>query len=91
MFWKAQLSQFCLQLVCFSEVCLKVTGECSYLISIIEDNFELLKEVRVYGEKNKIDVLNLNNVMFKTVFRDIDRWHSSADDPCQLFFLVFLG
>ncbi|KAM6363716.1 focadhesin isoform 1-T2 [Pluvialis apricaria] len=44
-FWKAQLSQFCLQLVCFCEVCLNVTGECSSLISLIEDNFELLKEV----------------------------------------------
>ncbi|XP_053909823.1 focadhesin isoform X1 [Cuculus canorus] len=44
-FWKVQLSQFCLQLVCFCEVCLNVTGECSSLISLIEDNFELLKEV----------------------------------------------
>ncbi|NXG81666.1 FOCAD protein, partial [Stercorarius parasiticus] len=44
-FWKAQLSQFCLQLVCFCEVCLSITGECSSLISLIEDNFELLKEV----------------------------------------------
>ncbi|XP_063176003.1 focadhesin [Chroicocephalus ridibundus] len=44
-FWKAQLSQFCLQLVCFCEVCLNVTGECSSLISLIEDNFEVLKEI----------------------------------------------
>ncbi|NWY51564.1 FOCAD protein, partial [Chionis minor] len=44
-FWKVQLSQFCLQLVCFCEVCLNVTGECSSVISLIEDNFELLKEV----------------------------------------------
>ncbi|NXG65496.1 FOCAD protein, partial [Hemiprocne comata] len=44
-FWKDQLSQFCLQLLCFCEVCLNVTGECSSLISLIEDNFELLKEV----------------------------------------------
>uniref|UniRef100_A0A8C3JAC8 Focadhesin n=1 Tax=Calidris pygmaea TaxID=425635 RepID=A0A8C3JAC8_9CHAR len=44
-FWKAQLSQFCLQLICFCEVCLNVTGECSSLISLLEDNFELLKEV----------------------------------------------
>ncbi|KFM04188.1 Focadhesin [Aptenodytes forsteri] len=44
-FWKVQLSQFCLQLLCFCEVCLNVTGECSSLISLIEDNFELLKEV----------------------------------------------
>ncbi|XP_009081851.1 PREDICTED: focadhesin-like, partial [Acanthisitta chloris] len=43
-FWKAQLSQFCLQLLCFCEVSLNVTGECSSLISLIEDNFELLKE-----------------------------------------------
>ncbi|NXM79001.1 FOCAD protein, partial [Serilophus lunatus] len=45
MFWKAQLSQFCLQLLCFCEVCLSATGECSSLISLIEHNFELLKEV----------------------------------------------
>ncbi|KAM6109695.1 focadhesin isoform 2-T2 [Phoenicopterus ruber ruber] len=44
-FWKVRLSQFCLQLVCFCEVCLNVTGECSSLISLIEDNFEHLKEV----------------------------------------------
>uniref|UniRef100_A0A669QDY8 Focadhesin n=1 Tax=Phasianus colchicus TaxID=9054 RepID=A0A669QDY8_PHACC len=44
-FWKVQLSQFCLQLICFCEVCLNVTGECSSLISIIEDNFELLQEM----------------------------------------------
>ncbi|XP_075595347.1 focadhesin isoform X2 [Balearica regulorum gibbericeps] len=44
-FWKVQLSQFCLQLLCFCEVCLNITGECSSLISLIEDNFELLKEV----------------------------------------------
>ncbi|XP_014808099.1 PREDICTED: focadhesin [Calidris pugnax] len=44
-FWKAQLSQFCLQLICFCEVSLNVTGECSSLISLLEDNFELLKEV----------------------------------------------
>ncbi|XP_010282320.1 PREDICTED: focadhesin, partial [Phaethon lepturus] len=44
-FWKVHLSQFCLQLLCFCEVCLNVTGECSSLISLIEDNFELLKEV----------------------------------------------
>ncbi|XP_062480048.1 focadhesin [Pezoporus occidentalis] len=43
-FWKVQLSEFCLQLLCFCEVCLNVTGECSSLISLIEDNFELLKE-----------------------------------------------
>ncbi|XP_068278531.1 focadhesin isoform X2 [Nyctibius grandis] len=44
-FWKFQLSQFCVQLLCFCEVCLNVTGECSPLISLIENNFELLKEV----------------------------------------------
>ncbi|NXB40090.1 FOCAD protein, partial [Eulacestoma nigropectus] len=45
LFWKDQLSQLSLQLLCFCEVCLNVTGECSSLISLIEDNFELLKEV----------------------------------------------
>ncbi|XP_015508551.1 focadhesin isoform X1 [Parus major] len=44
-FWKVQLSELSLQLLCFCEVCLNVTGECSSLISLIEDNFELLKEV----------------------------------------------
>ncbi|XP_009952635.1 PREDICTED: focadhesin-like, partial [Leptosomus discolor] len=44
-FWKVQLSQFCMQLLCFCEVSLNVTGECSSLISLIEDNFEVLKEV----------------------------------------------
>ncbi|XP_002191837.3 focadhesin [Taeniopygia guttata] len=45
LFWDIQLSQLSLQLLCFCEVCLNVTGECSSLISLIEDNFELLKEV----------------------------------------------
>ncbi|XP_056369697.1 focadhesin [Oenanthe melanoleuca] len=45
LFWKVQLSQLSLQLLCFCEVCLNVTGECSSLISLIEDNFEFLKEV----------------------------------------------
>ncbi|XP_071436205.1 focadhesin isoform X2 [Pithys albifrons albifrons] len=44
-FWNVQLSQFCLQLLCFCEVCLNATGECSSLISLMEDNFELLKEI----------------------------------------------
>ncbi|KFV72105.1 Focadhesin, partial [Dryobates pubescens] len=44
-FWKVQLSQFCLQLLCFCELCLNVLGECSSLISLIEENFELIKEV----------------------------------------------
>ncbi|NXF86617.1 FOCAD protein, partial [Eubucco bourcierii] len=44
-FWKFQLSQFCLQLLCFCELCLNVMGECSSLISLVEQNFELLKEV----------------------------------------------
>lgn len=53
LFWKDRLSQLSLQLLCFCEVCLNVTGECSSLISLIEDNFELLKEVRVYGKNVK--------------------------------------
>ncbi|XP_059348490.1 focadhesin isoform X1 [Ammospiza nelsoni] len=44
-FWEVQLTQLSLQLLCFCEVCLNVTGECSSLISLIEDNFELLQEV----------------------------------------------
>ncbi|KAM7023536.1 focadhesin [Acridotheres tristis] len=45
LFWRIQLSQLSLQLLCFCEVCLNITGECSSLISLIENNFELLKEV----------------------------------------------
>uniref|UniRef100_A0A8U8C803 FOCAD protein n=1 Tax=Geospiza parvula TaxID=87175 RepID=A0A8U8C803_GEOPR len=45
LFWEVQLLQLSLQLLCFCEVCLNVTGECSSLITLIEDNFELLKEV----------------------------------------------
>ncbi|NWV91751.1 FOCAD protein, partial [Machaerirhynchus nigripectus] len=45
LFWKDQLSQLTLQLLCFCEVCLNLTGECSSVISLIEDNLELLKEV----------------------------------------------
>ncbi|KAM4878761.1 focadhesin isoform 2-T3 [Sylvia borin] len=45
LFWKDQLYQLSLQLLCFCELCLNVTGECSSLISLIEDNFELLKEI----------------------------------------------
>ncbi|XP_010135785.1 PREDICTED: focadhesin-like, partial [Buceros rhinoceros silvestris] len=44
-FWKVQLSQLCLQLICFCEVCLNLTGECSSLMSLIEENFEHLKEL----------------------------------------------
>ncbi|XP_044283518.1 focadhesin isoform X2 [Varanus komodoensis] len=43
-FWKAQLHQLCLQCLCFCEVCLQSTGECSTLICIMEENVELLKE-----------------------------------------------
>ncbi|XP_066195236.1 focadhesin isoform X2 [Sylvia atricapilla] len=45
LFWKDQLYQLSLQLLCFCELCLNVTGECSSLISLIADNFELLKEI----------------------------------------------
>ncbi|KFQ33778.1 Focadhesin, partial [Merops nubicus] len=44
-FWRVQLSQFCLQLLCFCEVCLSVMGECSSVLSLIENNFEFLKEL----------------------------------------------
>uniref|UniRef100_A0A670K866 Focadhesin n=1 Tax=Podarcis muralis TaxID=64176 RepID=A0A670K866_PODMU len=43
-FWKAQLRQLCLQLLCICEVCLQVTGECSSVICLLEENAELLKE-----------------------------------------------
>uniref|UniRef100_A0ABI7XWU4 Focadhesin n=1 Tax=Felis catus TaxID=9685 RepID=A0ABI7XWU4_FELCA len=43
-FWKIQLSQLTLQLLCVCEVSLKITGECSSLIHLLEHSFELLKE-----------------------------------------------
>lgn len=61
---------------------LNLTGECSSLISVIEENFEHLKEVRVHGEKNKIVGVNFKNSIFKTVFRDISAWYESASDHC---------
>ncbi|XP_023571604.1 focadhesin isoform X2 [Octodon degus] len=43
-FWKIQLTQMTLQLLCVCEVSLKITGECSSLIQLIEHSVELLKE-----------------------------------------------
>ncbi|KAH1168614.1 focadhesin [Mauremys mutica] len=43
-FWKVQLSQLCLQMLCFCEICLNVTGECSSTICLIEQNVEFLQE-----------------------------------------------
>ncbi|XP_060093204.1 focadhesin [Heteronotia binoei] len=43
-FWSVQLHQLCLQLLCFCEICLHITGECSSLICLMEENVELLKE-----------------------------------------------
>uniref|UniRef100_A0A8C3I2T7 Focadhesin n=1 Tax=Chrysemys picta bellii TaxID=8478 RepID=A0A8C3I2T7_CHRPI len=43
-FWKVQLSQLCLQILCFCEICLNVTGECSSIICLIEQNVEFLQE-----------------------------------------------
>ncbi|XP_065262423.1 focadhesin isoform X2 [Emys orbicularis] len=43
-FWKVQLSQFCLQILCFCEICLNVTGQCSSTICLIEQNVEFLQE-----------------------------------------------
>ncbi|XP_006034647.1 focadhesin isoform X2 [Alligator sinensis] len=43
-FWKLQLSQLCLQVLCFCEVCLDIMGECSSLIGLLEQNVELLQE-----------------------------------------------
>uniref|UniRef100_A0A803T5P5 Focadhesin n=1 Tax=Anolis carolinensis TaxID=28377 RepID=A0A803T5P5_ANOCA len=42
--WKLQLCQLSLQLLCFCEVSLQLTGECSSLICLMEENMELLKE-----------------------------------------------
>ncbi|XP_037654619.1 focadhesin [Choloepus didactylus] len=43
-FWKIQLTQLTLQLLCVCEVSLKITGECSSLIHRLERSVELLKE-----------------------------------------------
>ncbi|XP_074851078.1 focadhesin [Carettochelys insculpta] len=43
-FWKAKLSQLCLQILSFCEICLNVTGECSSTIILIEQNIEILQE-----------------------------------------------
>ncbi|XP_030883622.1 focadhesin [Leptonychotes weddellii] len=43
-FWKIQLIQLTLQLLCVCEVSLTVTGECSSLIHLLEHSVELLKE-----------------------------------------------
>ncbi|XP_075787600.1 focadhesin [Pelodiscus sinensis] len=43
-FWKAQLSRLCLQMLCFCEICLNMTGECSSTICLIEQNVEILHE-----------------------------------------------
>ncbi|XP_036073464.1 focadhesin isoform X2 [Rousettus aegyptiacus] len=43
-FWKVQLTQLTLQLLCVCEVSLKITGECSSLIRLLEHSVELLKE-----------------------------------------------
>ncbi|XP_006881335.1 PREDICTED: focadhesin [Elephantulus edwardii] len=43
-FWKTQLIQMTLQLLCVCEVSLKTTGECSSSIHLLERGVELLKE-----------------------------------------------
>ncbi|XP_033613540.1 focadhesin isoform X2 [Fukomys damarensis] len=43
-FWKIQLTQLTLQLFCVCEVSLKITGECSSLIQLLEHSVELLSE-----------------------------------------------
>ncbi|XP_053427642.1 focadhesin isoform X2 [Nycticebus coucang] len=43
-FWKIQLTELTLQLLCVCEVSLKITGECSSLIHLLEHSVELLKE-----------------------------------------------
>lgn len=43
-FWKVQLTQLTLQVLCVCEVSLKITGECSSLICLLEHSIESLKE-----------------------------------------------
>lgn len=51
-FWKIQLAQLTLQLLCVCEVSLKITGECTLLIHLLERSVELLKEVRTVKKFN---------------------------------------
>lgn len=51
-FWKTQLTQLTLQLLCVCEVSLRITGECSSLIHLLEQGVELLKEVRILRNFN---------------------------------------
>lgn len=46
-FWKIQLTQLTLQLLCLCEVSLNISGECSSLMHLLERGVELLKEVRI--------------------------------------------
>ncbi|KAM5331243.1 focadhesin isoform 1-T1 [Glossophaga mutica] len=43
-FWKIQLTQLTLQLLCVCEVSLKITGECSSLVHLLAHSVELLRE-----------------------------------------------
>ncbi|XP_060221806.1 focadhesin isoform X2 [Meriones unguiculatus] len=43
-FWKSQLTQLTLQLICMCEVSLKITGECSSLIQLLEHSVKLVGE-----------------------------------------------
>uniref|UniRef100_A0A8D0LCD1 Focadhesin n=1 Tax=Sphenodon punctatus TaxID=8508 RepID=A0A8D0LCD1_SPHPU len=67
MFWKVQLHQLSLQLLCLCELCLNTTGECSTSICLIEQNFEHLQEVALKllscSETQKIPTTALALVM----------------------------
>ncbi|XP_054843090.1 focadhesin [Eublepharis macularius] len=60
-FWSVQLRQLCLQLLCFCEICLHITGECSSLICLMEENFELLKE----GFPYELSVIGLSLLLLQ--------------------------
>lgn len=60
-FWKIQLTQLTLQLLCVCEVSLKITGECTSLIHLLEHGVELLKEVRIV--RNLMSQLSLKWVL----------------------------
>lgn len=51
-FWKIQLTQLTLQLLCVCEVSLKITGECSSLIHLLAHSVELLRQVRIVRNVN---------------------------------------
>ncbi|KAH0513352.1 Focadhesin [Microtus ochrogaster] len=94
-FWKSQLTQLTLQLLCICEVSLKITGECSSLIQLLDRSIELLGEilsstaledclaVGEEGPSRQQMALNLLEVLQRECYGDNDHMLS-----CRLTFPV---